>query len=116
MKKISLILSIAILLTALLNSCKVEDNSLKQLNENGMVLTSYWQAATYQALMSTPNTALHLNAWLSAPESAVFVMPAPFVASRRAERCFRPLTPNGRWWIMNNPDWFGICFRSERTP
>ena len=38
MKKISLILSIAILLTALLNSCKVEDNSVKQLNENGMVL------------------------------------------------------------------------------
>ncbi len=68
MKKISLILSIAILLAALLNSCKVEDNSVKQLNENGMVLTSYWQAATYQALMSTPNTALHLNAWLSAPE------------------------------------------------
>lgn len=68
MKKVSFIVSIAFLLTALLNSCKVEDNSLKQLNENGMKITSYWQAATQQTLMSTPNTVFHLNAWLSAPE------------------------------------------------
>lgn len=68
MKKIYRILGIAILLTALLSSCKVEDNSVKQLNENGMKITSYWQAATHQLLMSTPNTVFHFNAWLSAPE------------------------------------------------
>ncbi len=68
MKKTSIILSIAFLSVALLNSCKVEDNSVKQLNQNGMVVTSYWQTATQRILLNMPNMAFHFNAWLSASE------------------------------------------------
>lgn len=55
-------------MSALFFSCKVEDNSVTQLNRNGMMLTSYWQTATQRVLMQIPNTVFHFNAWLSAPE------------------------------------------------
>lgn len=68
MKKILSIVTLIAAMSALFSGCKVEDNSVTQLNRNGMMLTSYWQAATQRVLMQTPNTVFHFNAWLSAPE------------------------------------------------
>lgn len=68
MKKILSIATLLAAISVLLFSCKVEDNSVTQLNSNGMMLTSYWQTATQRVLMQTPNTVFHFNAWLSAPE------------------------------------------------
>lgn len=68
MKKILSIVALIAAMSVLLFSCKVEDNSVSQLNSNGMMLTSYWQTATQRVLMQAPNTVFHFNAWLSAPE------------------------------------------------
>jgi len=68
MKKILSITALIAAISVLISSCKVEDNSVTQLNKNGMMLTSYWQTATQRVLMQTPNTVFHFNAWLSAPE------------------------------------------------
>ena len=67
MKKILSIVALISAMSVLFFSCKLEDNSVTQLNRNGMMLTSYWQTATERVLMVTPNTVFHFNAWLSAP-------------------------------------------------
>lgn len=68
MKKILSVATLIAAMSVLLFSCKVEDNSVTQLNRNGMMLTSYWQTATQRVLQQTPNTVFHFNAWLSASE------------------------------------------------